>query len=75
MAEAKDLRPTQQHPVIKKLGNFCIDVAKLIVGGVILSGLMKQDLDFGVLIISGVFSVVGFLTTGIILVYYSNRGK
>ena len=64
-----------QHPVLKKLGDFFIDVAKLIVGGIILSGLMKQDIDFRVLIISGMFSVLGFLTMGILLVFYSNRNK
>ena len=72
MAETKDSRPVQQHPVTKKLGDFCIDVAKLIVGGVILSGLMKQDIDFWFLVGVGTAAVVAFLALGLILHYKSN---
>ena len=36
----------------KKLGDFFVDVAKLIVGGVVLGGLMKQDIEFLKLLIA-----------------------
>jgi hypothetical protein len=31
----------KEHPIAKKLGDFFVDVSKLIIGGVILAGLMK----------------------------------
>ena len=31
------------------MGDFFIDVAKLVIGGVILAGLMKQDIDYSFL--------------------------
>jgi len=48
-----------QHPVLKKLGDFFFDVAKLIFGGVVLAGLMKQDIDYWLLASTGMVSVVG----------------
>ena len=61
------------HPVAKKLGDFFIDVAKLIIGGVILAGLMKQDIDFFLLSVVGGFTVVMFLLFGIWLINYANK--
>ena len=46
----------KEHPIAKKLGDFFIDVAKLIIGGVILAGLMKQDIDY--LILSIVWGII-----------------
>ena len=31
-------KPKLKHPIAKKMGDFFIDVAKLIIGGVILAG-------------------------------------
>lgn len=39
----------REHPIAKKMGDFFIDVAKLVIGGVILAGLMKQDIDYAFL--------------------------
>ena len=63
------------HPVAKKLGDFFIDVAKLIIGGVILAGLMKQDIDYLILSIVGGVVVVLFLLFGIWLINYANRNR
>ena len=63
------------HPVAKKLGDFFIDVAKLIIGGVILAGLMKQDIDYLLLSIVGGITVVMFLLFGIWLINYANKKK
>ena len=41
----------KEHPIAKKMGDFFIDVAKLIFGGVILAGLMKQEIDYVVLVL------------------------
>ena len=42
-------KPVKEHPIAKKMGDFFIDVAKLVIGGVILAGLMKQDIDYSFL--------------------------
>ena len=65
----------KDHPVIKKLGDFFIDVSKLIIGGVILAGLMKQDIDYLLLSIVGGITVVMFLIFGIWLINYANKKK
>ena len=63
----------KEHPIAKKLGDFFIDVAKLIIGGVILAGLMKQDIDYLVLSIIGGITVVLFLSFGMWLINYANK--
>ena len=63
----------KEHPIAKKPGDFFIDVAKLIIGGVILAGLMKQDIDYLVLSIIGGITVVLFLSFGMWLINYANK--
>ena len=63
----------KEHPIAKKLGDFFVDVAKLIIGGVILAGLMKQDIDYLILSIVGGITVVLFLLFGIWLINYANK--
>ena len=63
----------KEHPIAKKLGDFFIDVAKLIIGGVILAGLMKQDIDYLILSIVGGITVVVLLLFGIWLINYANK--
>ena len=63
----------KDHPVAKKMGDFFIDVAKLIIGGVILAGLMKQDIDYLILSIVGGVVVVLFLLFGVWLINYANK--
>ena len=57
----------KEHPIAKKLGDFFIDVAKL------LAGLMKQDIDYLVLSIIGGITVVLFLSFGMWLINYANK--
>ena len=44
--EKETQKKKSRREMAKKLGDFFVDVAKLIVGGVVLGGLMKQDIDF-----------------------------
>lgn len=67
-AKAKD-----RHPIAKKMGDFCIDVAKLIIGGVILAGLMKQDIDYLLLTAVGTGVVALFVLLGIYLISFSSK--
>ena len=66
-------KPAVEHPIAKKMGDFFIDVAKLIIGGVILAGLMKQDLDYAFLILCALGAVSAFVGLGIYLIKVSNR--
>ena len=63
----------KEHPIAKKLGDFFVDVSKLIIGGVILAGLMKQDIDYLILSIVGGITVIFFLSFGIWLINYANK--
>ena len=68
-------KSVKEHPVAKKMGEFFIDVAKLVIGGVILAGLMKQGIDYLYLFwlsIGVVFLLVAF---GMYLINYANKDK
>lgn len=66
-------KQVKEHPIAKKMGDFFIDVAKLVIGGVILAGLMKQDIDYLFLFwlsIGVVFLLVSF---GMYLINFANK--
>ena len=71
--EPAEVKPKRNHPIAKKMGDFFIDVAKLIVGGVIIAGLMKQDIDYWFLAMCGLGTVVVFVLAGLYLVRISNK--
>ena len=55
-----------------KLSDFCFHVAELIIGGVILAGLMNQELDYTLLALLGFFAVILFVLMGI---YFAKISK
>lgn len=66
-------KPAKEHPIAKKMGDFFIDVAKLVIGGVILAGLMKQEIDYAFLAICALAAVTAFVGLGMYLIKVSNR--
>jgi len=58
--------------VTDKLSDFCFHVAELIIGGVILAGLMNQELDYTLLALLGFFAVILFVLMGI---YFAKISK
>ena len=52
---------------------FFMDISKLVFGGVILAGIMKEGFDPGILYGIGVGSTVAAYFASIILYYISNR--
>ena len=60
-------RATQQY-VGKKLSDLSFDIAKLVIAGVILTGIMHQDLDVWNLLLWGIIAVVLFVMLGIQLI-------
>ena len=67
------MKPAKEHPIAKKMGDFFIDVAKLVIGGVILAGLMKQDIDYAFLALCAFGAVTDFVGLGVYLIKVSNR--
>ena len=70
---ANVIKPTKEHPIAKKMGDFFIDVAELVIGGVILAGLMKQDIDYAFLALCAFGAVSAFVGLGVYLIKVSNR--
>ena len=68
-------REELQHPVLKKLGDFFFDVAKLIFGGVILAGLMKQDVNYWILLVVGAMTIVITVFIGIVFILIANINR
>lgn len=59
--------------VAKELGKFCYDVAKLIIGGVILAGLMNQDIAYYPLAFFGLIAVMILIVYGPYLIKKSTK--
>jgi len=59
--------------VALEAGKFCLDLAKLIFAGVILAGLMKQDIDYVALLCSGLGVVLIFTIFGFYLIKKSKK--
>ena len=61
--------------VVSEAGKFCLDIAKLVFGGVILAGLMKQDIDYESLFLIGLGVVLIFAILGFYLIAKSKKKK
>ena len=59
----------------EEAGKFSLDVAKLIIGGVVLASIVKEDLDPFVLIGVGMLIVLVFVVLGFYLLSKSNRKR
>ena len=70
-AEDKHSSPVKAHPKEKLIldgGKFCLDIAKLIFGGVILAGIMKQGMDIVLLFCVGLTVVMIFVFLGFYMI-------
>ena len=60
--------------VLSEIGNFLIDVAKLVFGGVILASIMKnENIDQWYLLIAGIVLMLFCFITGISLIELSQK--
>jgi len=57
----------------KELGKVFIDIAKLVIGGVILAGLMRQDIPPVFLFVIGSIVTILMISAGLVL--FSWEGK
>jgi len=63
------------NSVLVEAGKFCLDIAKLVFGGVILAGLMKQDMDYMLLFLVGLGVVLLFIGMGFYMLTKSKKLK
>lgn len=56
-------------------GKFLLDVAKLIIGGVILGGIMQQDVGYLKLFVFGGLTVAFCILWGLVLIVLSDNDK
>ena len=59
----------------KELGKVLIDIAKLVVGGVILAGLMRQDIPPVFLFLVGGITAASMIYVGLVLISAKNDGS
>jgi len=56
------------HSIAFEAGKFCLDIAKLVFGGVILAGIMQQGIEFNSLFLTGLAVVLLFVVFGFYLI-------
>lgn len=68
--EAKEIErhPDNNQSIALEAGKFCLDIAKLVFGGVILAGIMQQGIEFNSLFITGLAVVLLFVVFGFYLI-------
>lgn len=69
----KHRHKNEQSTLHYEAGKFCLDIAKLVFAGVILVGLMKQDMEFSIQFSLGLFAVGVFCFYGFLLIYSSKK--
>ena len=60
--------PNSNQSIAFEAGKFCLDIAKLVFGGVILAGIMQQGIEFNSLFITGLSVVLLFVVFGFYLI-------
>lgn len=58
--------------MLAELGKYCIDLSKLVFGGIILAGVMQLDVNMKILLIIGVACVSGPACMGFVFLWASN---
>jgi len=59
----------------KEIGKFLLDIAKLLIGGILLTGIMRQDIPAGLLFSIGGFVTALFVTAAFVLIWLDNKLK
>ena len=59
--------------MLKIVGNFCLDTAKLVIGGVIIGAIMRHDVDLSMLLLHGIVATTLLLTGGFVAHFYDRK--
>ena len=73
VVEAKE--PKEEQSIAFEAGKFCLDIAKLVFGGVILAGIMQQGIEFNSLFLTGLGVVLLFVAFGFYLIKKSKKNR
>ena len=60
---------------LEEAGRYCLDLSKLVFGGIILAGIMDLDVDLKLLLLIGAIIVVVLFAFGYALLLLSNPKK
>lgn len=63
----------QDQSIALEAGKFCLDIAKLMFGGVILAGIIQQGIEFNSLFLTGLGVVLLFVAFGFYLIKRSKK--
>ena len=70
---SKKMTRKERQELFAQANKFFVDIAKLVFGGVILAGILKQDVDFRMLIGGGVIVMAIMLYAGYLMFRNSNK--
>ena len=68
----KKMTRKEKQELFSQANKFFVDIAKLVFGGVILAGILKQDVDFWMLIAGGT-SVMAILLYAAYLMFRNSK--
>lgn len=68
-------KPEDDQSIALEAGKFCLDIAKLVFGGVILAGIMQQGIEFNSLFLTGLGVVLLFVAFGFYLIKRSKKHR
>ena len=71
--ESTDTELRKDQSIALEGGRFCLDIAKLVFGGVILAGIMQQGIEFNSLFLTGLGVVLLFVVYGFYLIKKSKN--
>ena len=74
-AAVTEQKPNSNQSIALEAGKFCLDIAKLVFGGVILAGIMQQGIEFNSLFITGLAVVLLFVVFGFYLIKKSKQNN
>lgn len=72
---AEEQNPRVNQGIAFEAGKFCLDIAKLVFGGVILAGIMQQGIEFNSLFLTGLSVVLLFVVFGFYLIKKSKKNN
>ena len=73
--QAEELKVREDQSIAFEAGKFCLDIAKLVFGGVILAGIMQQGIEFNSLFLTGLGVVLLFVVFGFYLIKRSKNSR
>ena len=68
-------KASRMRTFMYELGKFMVDIAKLVFAGVIIAGIMNEEIDRRLLFLLGSSVVIAFALLGLIIISNNKEGK